>query len=262
MESRFEVDGLKNLLGYNQLVENQKKCEPFEQLNQKYILLQKKYMNSFQKLRDSIVANEYRREYSKGGVTIHRGFYSPSSLDLVCGGCNRGRLLKSIPKNNKYDYEYIFDDTDKMICSKKYSDQFGKIKSVVEIELFVYEPNRVLSFVYEPYLDYALTFISECQYDQERLYRYESALCKLDCDGIGCTEINVEEIRYSNDLLQTIFWHCYNPSIRLLNQNKYTFTRDKEGYLSTYTVEQLNESTSKYVLNQYPQSYRVSSKRK
>lgn len=41
MESRFEVDGLKNLLGYNQLVENQKKCEPFEQLNQKYILLQK-----------------------------------------------------------------------------------------------------------------------------------------------------------------------------------------------------------------------------
>lgn len=37
-------------------------------------------MNSFQELRDSIVTNEYRREYSKGGLTIHRGFYSPSCV--------------------------------------------------------------------------------------------------------------------------------------------------------------------------------------
>ncbi|HOJ48093.1 MAG TPA: hypothetical protein PLD48_04370 [Bacillota bacterium] len=82
-----------------------------------------------------------------------------------------------------YDYEYIFDDKGNLICSKKYSNKFDGVFSVIAIELLVYEQNRVLSFVFEPYNNHALTFISECQYKNERLSRYESAICELYYGG-------------------------------------------------------------------------------
>ena len=105
-----EIGVFKELFSYNQSEENKKRCESFEFLNQKYILLQKQYVKSFQELFANVDDKAYRKEYAKGGATIHRGFYSPSSLDLVVGGCHRGKLFKRIPKNGEYDYEYIFDD--------------------------------------------------------------------------------------------------------------------------------------------------------
>ncbi|MDD4474431.1 MAG: hypothetical protein PHV95_01395 [Eubacteriales bacterium] len=231
-------------------------------MNQKYAQLQKKYADSFQELNASIASKAYKWKYSKGGATLHRGFYSPSSLDLVIGGCDRGRLLKSKPKSNTYDYEYIFDDKGNIICSKKYSDEFDGVFSVIAVELFVYKKNIVLSFEFEPYHNHALTFISECKYENGRLARYESAICGLNYDGKSCTEINIETFEYADDWLKSVYWYRYTPSIQLLDQNKFIFTRDEEGYLSTYTVERLGGCAQKNDFYQNSESFKVIVKRK
>ncbi len=226
MENDFLIKGLKELRKYNRSEENLKRCEPFEQLKQKYIALKKQYARSFKKLNADISAKAYRREYSKGGETIHRGFYSPSSLDLVVSGCNRGRLYKRLPKPGTCTYEYIFDDKDNMICCNKYN----KFKTV-STELFIYEQDKV----YGLYYDYSLSFISECHYENGKLIKYDNALLWKD----KCFEINEEIIEYENDLMKTLYWSRYTPDTKLLTTNKYTFSRDEEGYLSTYLVEQI-----------------------
>lgn len=108
----------KELIDFNRSEEYLKECENYEILNQKYIRLQKQYNGSYHELNKAIESRIYRREYSKGGKNIHRGFYSPSNLDLVHNNCNRGKLLKKSPKNNNYDYEYLFDSQNNIICVK------------------------------------------------------------------------------------------------------------------------------------------------
>lgn len=254
----FEIDYIKDVLKYNQTNETRKNCIPFEQLNQKYISLQKQYLNLFNELSKDVDSKVYRREYAKGGTTLHRGFYSPSASDLVVGSCNRGRLLKNPTKDSNYDYEYLFDNQSNLICVYKYSDEFEGVFSVISTELFIYELNKVLSLVFEPYL----TVISECQYKEGKLIRYENALGELHYGGKGCTEINVETFEYADDLLKSFCWYRYIPSIQLLDQYRYTFARDEEGYMSTYTVEQLGGYQSETDFDDEPRSYKVRVKRK
>lgn len=236
MKEILEIDELKDVLSYNQSEENKKACEPFEQLNQKYISLQKQYSTSFHKLSEGIEIKAHRREYAKGGEGMHRGFYSPSMMDLVVGGMNRGILLKRPSKNKKYNYECLYDVQGNLICVYGYS-KFFDVSTLVTTELFVHQPNIILSLVYDSNHD--LSFMSECQYENGRLVRYEFVQCDLYLGGEGCAEIDVEIQEYDDDLLQYLHWYRYVLSIHLLDHNKITFARDKDGYLSTYTMKQI-----------------------
>lgn len=257
----YEIDEFQGLLAYNQSEENKKNCEPFEQLNQKYILLQKQYSNSFHQLSEGFESNVYRREYAKGGEGFHRGVYSPSMMDLVVGGANRGTLLKRPPKDNKYHYEYLFDVQDNLICVYAYSNLNGIFK-LVNTELFVHQPNIILSLVYDSDENHSLGLVSECQHENGRLMRYENVHCDLFIGGKGCVEINVEIHEYVDDLLQSLHWYRYMHSIQLLDHEKYTFTRDKDGYLSTYTVEQIGGFKPKTDFHCEKVMYNVRKKRK
>lgn len=254
-----EIDEFKEMLAYNQSEENKKNCEPFEQLNQKYISLQKQYSNSFHKLSEGIDSKVYRREYAKGGEGFHRGIYSPSMMDLVVGGANRGTLLKRPPKDNKYNYEYLFDVQDNLICVYAYSNLNG-ISTLVTTEFFVHQPNIILSLVYDSDENHGLSFMSECKYENGRLMRYENVLC--DLFRKGCDEINVEIHEYVDDLLQSLHWYRYMHSMQLLVHEKYTFPRDIDGYLSTYTVEQIGGFKPKTDFNCEKMIYNVRKKRK
>ena len=211
-------------------MKNANDCEVFKQLNDKYVMLHKQYANSFRELYSHAISKAYRQEYAKGGATIHRGFYSPSALDLVCGGCNRGKLLKRTPKNHTFDYEYTFDKESNIIICKKYdkvSDGQLDESYIGSIELFIYEQNKVLSLIYEPRSNDVLSFITECQYEGNKIIRYESALCALmPYGGEDCTELNAEDFEYENDVLCALSWHRYSPALELLQQEKYAFYRE------------------------------------
>lgn len=214
----------------------------FEQLNQKYVSLCEKYKGSFEKLNEEVSAKAYRYEYSVGGLSLHRGFYSPSSLDLTVKGLSRGRLLKKQPKSGKFDYEYAFDDQNRLICVKCMG-----YKSSAKIEFLLYENNRVLSFVYDLGNDFnRLSLISECQYNNNKLIRYESALCIPSETKYKCAEINVEETNYENGLMKSVLWSSFSPRMKLLSQIFYVFERDESGCLATYTSEELTNPNSIY----------------
>ena len=234
-----DTDELKEIVAYNHSEKNLKNCKSFELLDQKYIQLQKQYANSFHELNKGIESKVCRREYAKGGEGFHRGVHSPSIMDLVVGGVNRGRLLENVPKDNNYNYEYLFDAQNNLICVYSYS-KFNDVSELVSTELFVYQQNKILSLVFNPDEDHGLSYMSECQYENGRLIRCENVLCDLFYGGKGCTEINVEIHEYIDDLLKSFHWYRYIPSIQLLDHQKFTFARDQEGYLSTYIIEQID----------------------
>ncbi len=233
-------DAEKKIDAYTRSEENLKECEPFDELNKKYLSIKKKYDGMYQEFNTAVKASAYRREYAKGGLTIHRGYYSPSQLDLVVGGSKRGRLLKKFPKSGVYDYEYIFDDKDNMICCIKQDGLGGEVRKPVSAEFFVYESDKVLSLIYDLNSYLELRKISESHYVDGALVRYESALCVLADYCGGCTEIEVEEFGYDDSLMRSIMHYHYMPKIKLLDKHRYIFERDAEGYLSTYTYEDLS----------------------
>ena len=93
-----------------------------ECVNHKFCDLYRIYAPNFHILFQKADHDTCRREYSRGGQTIHRGFYSPSRMDMVTGGMHRGNLLKGLPRSFKNLYEYHFDSQDRLIRVVKYGD--------------------------------------------------------------------------------------------------------------------------------------------
>ena len=248
----------KELAQYNRSEENLRNCKPFEQINQKCISLIKQYSNSFDELRDDIDSKVSRREYSNGGEVMHRGFYSPSTLDLVVGGMSRGRLLKRPRKGVINNYEYLFDVHNNLICV--YTNSESKLANT---EFFIYNENKVLSFVFESseWGD-TLSLISECHYESGRLIRYEVANVIQTIGETRCDIINVEIPEYEDDLLQSFLWCRYIPDLQTLEQQKYTLSRDEEGYLSTYTIKNLSGFKAKASSDLEQMTYKVRVRRK
>ena len=60
-----EIDGPKDIFYYNHSEENEMNCKYFELSNQKYILLQKQYANSFQELYSVLMTRHIERNIQK-----------------------------------------------------------------------------------------------------------------------------------------------------------------------------------------------------
>lgn len=243
--NRFEnldVPVIKELLEYlkscvDNSEENIERCKPFEALKDEYSDIQKKYCDSFHELYEGIDEKAVRREYCKGGGTVHRGYYSPTTTDLFVGNSKRGRLLKNKPKSNNYNYEYLFDESGHMICCKKFWLKDSGEFVVYDIELFVYSDDRVISLTYSmtSFSKNDLKYITDCRYENGKIRRYVEVQCRDYCDKYICDFLEIEALEYENDLLKTVYWYRYTPDIKLLSEDKYTFDRDEEGYFSTYT---------------------------
>ncbi len=228
-------------------------CEPFEEVVKKFNLLYEQYKDSYDELTKNLEEKAVRREYSKGEL-IEGGFYSPTNIDLVTN-IHKGRLYKKTPKTHTYNFEYLFDEEGKLICSKRWAD--GKIDPW-QIEILLYIENKVLRLYYDLY-DKELTLVTECQYEKGLLVRCETGEFRNSLDlrelfngaiinnrDKCCYRCYVEINNYKNGLLESFCWHEYYPSDKdvghaLLSQHKHTFERNEEGYLSTYTIQELDK---------------------
>ena len=84
-------------------------------MEQRLFDLYDKYLYSYDELRKKALAETCYREYSKGGESMHRGYYCPSPVyDLLVGNVNRGRLLKRRPAVS-YDYIYYLNEARQII---------------------------------------------------------------------------------------------------------------------------------------------------
>ena len=231
---------LRQLLKMNLSDENLERINPFIQLEQKYIALRKRYGDLFDELQSAVLKKVCYHQYATGGQTIHRGFYSPSALDIITGGCNRGRVLKRLPKEGKYDYEYLQDINGRILCCKRYETKSKEKRFLAEVEILLYQDNCVIGLTFLPDADFLLISASECKYENTKIVRYEHVLFNGICPAEGCTEINVEVFDYSDELLKTIDWYRYTPSIKLLTECEISLYRDQDGNLQEYVVKEGN----------------------
>jgi len=257
----FDVSGMKGIFEYNKSEKDNKIENPFDCLSQKYAMLQKEYAGSFYELSRGIKSKTYRLEYAKGGESYHRGFYFPGVSDLTLISRDRGRLMNSPPEDKNYNYEYLFDDRDKLICVYKYGE-IDRRQKLLSTELFVYGDNKVLSFGFDTADDNSISFISECQYENGLLALYEFARRATRYGEEDCYEIDMEMYGYTDALLDAFYWYRFDPSVQVLSQEKYTFFRDEEGYLSTFIVEKLDGFEPKLGISRGKTPREVSDKRK
>ena len=203
----------------------------FNSIKQKFLVLAEEYSQRFSELNEDAEELICSNQYAKGGMVIHRGYYSPSLLDMVVGGMRRGKILPKKPVH--YDYSYHFDADGKLICVHKMDGR------ILDVEFLQYRGNSVLSFEYAMWNHPLLHFISECIYNEEnQMVCYMTALCNGGRDSINITEINVESYRYDNEGSVIDFsWErccCLNG---LTNKSIYSFERDRSGNIVAYTVD-------------------------
>jgi len=211
----------------------------FEQLDQRYVALIKQYSNQCSELYKDIETKTTRREYAKGGEQIHRGYYSPTMLDLVDPNYKRGQLLKRLNKNSRYNYEYLFDAQDNLICVHIFIND-GQARLLTDTELLIYEADSVIGLSYntpQSLFRPLLYSVSECRYADDLLIEYAKADLFLGRETVECISVCVEEPEYIDDQLQELRLYRYYPALSSLETNRYVFQRDAEGNLSTFTHE-------------------------
>lgn len=179
--------------------------------------------------------NVVKKEYSRGGECIHRGFYCPSPLlDTIVGNCNRGKLLQRI--NKMPDYEYWFNSDNKLILVKKAND-FGN-RVLYNIELIYYYPNSTESMIYSNkdnmiYIDQ----LTRCTYEDNKIQSYDHAL--LGENPFCCYEIVTENFEYDNNVLVSSTLEQCNFDVNILSKDTYLYKYDTNEnlLLDTWKIE-------------------------
>ncbi len=217
----------------------------FNELNDKFVALYHKYYDSYKDLINEVERKAYKTEFCKGGELIHRGYYSPSMSDLFFGNVKRGRLLKKAPIDCKFTYEYIFDQGNKLICVNKY-DYSDDYLAHLSTEVFVYENNSVLAFTFSEGRDlpHSLNAITECQYEDDRLIRYEIAHFPPNCSD-SVYSIDVESFEYSEDFVMLVDWYSFDTGPELLKHKQFSLNRDKNNYIVSIAEDDISRRKSR-----------------
>jgi hypothetical protein len=164
--------------------------------------------------------------YGKGG-SMSRGYLNPSPVyELIVGNVKRGRLLRHSPKNLAGSYEYYFNQDNRLVYVKEYTDLPGRIDE----ELLVYRNNDLFSIYFDNpskkgYVSsvFAVTCCSVddlghlVQYDYLNLvpwFRFQDKSIFLVQEAIGFTgDIRTECYYYKEGKLSDIEIISYVPHI-------------------------------------------------
>ena len=213
--------------------ENAAECQPFIALAAQYEQMAEENRRFDSVEAEAAAMETARREYAKGGECLHRGYYSPSALDLVVKGCDRGRLLKSAaPKS--YSYEYLFDVRGRLLC-------VHSAEGMPCVELLRYQEDTEIGFTYESSRNgMTLRTICKTLRQEGSVRRVERAYVEEAGGRLRCVELEAETPEYDAQRRMTALLHQhFIPMARLLTQHQYSFNRDEEGYLSQFSLEEL-----------------------
>lgn len=115
-----------------------------EEAQQIYNHCSKQLLSYFTEIEKRVV----KKEFSRGGECLHRGFYCPSPvLDIVIGDCKRGKLIKNPRKTP--DFEYWFDADNKVTLAKRPDIPKDFDNSVIEYELIYNYDDFTESIVFQ-----------------------------------------------------------------------------------------------------------------
>lgn len=175
--------------------------ENFYKKDKYFEALYNSYKNKLDYFYDQAERQTVRKEYARGGEIIHRGFYCPSTVqDIIIGNCKRGKLVKKPRKTP--DYEYWFDDNDRLILVKQLCTYDIKISPT--IELLFYNGRTVNSVLYQKDKfdsegEIRISSLSKCIYENGLIKNYDFANIFVDP-----LEDRTEMFRYLNKICPKI----------------------------------------------------------
>ena len=174
-------------------------------------------------------------QYSRGGETIYRGYYCPSTvLDIIVGGANRGKLLNRFKKTPTYTYG--FDGNGNLVAAKNNDTNVQ--------EIITRAGDLEIGISFEPFDSDKISSISLAEYRSGKIHSYVHCNCDIYAQTIN--EVYGEVYEYQHDMLQRVFY-CF-PGWRVrsftrenvaewgkgLDPYLVKFTHDAEGYLKSY----------------------------
>ncbi|QIZ08579.1 hypothetical protein HFZ78_19230 [Priestia megaterium] len=189
------------------------------------VSIKQKYADKLLELRTAAEEKIVRLEYSKGGETIHRGYYCPSPvLDLIIGGMKRGRLFKKKkPEFGNYSYEYGFDKDGRLLRVKGVNE-FTTPDSRFDEEYLIYIDEIVYGLEFDNLGE--LVAVSKCIYENEKLMKYERSICGME----KFADLHYEEYTYeSNRLSEVDLCFHINPQLELYEEERLSVEHDEDG---------------------------------
>ena len=208
--------------------------------------LLEKYKNSPLPLLPEISA----MQYSRGGETLHRGYYCPSLIyDIVIGGANRGKLLKRFSSLPTYCYGfdkngYLIVSENNVIKSKEIITRNSNTEFGITIETDGLDAGKIIR-------------ISLTSFSSGKIYSYVCCDCSAESQIIDC--IYGETYEYECGMLKRVYCcmptvssHFYNKSSKgsidkekiQLTKALIEFEHDANGYLKNYCFTDMNTSSS------------------
>lgn len=185
--------------------------------------------------------NVVRKEFSRGGECLHRGFYCPSPvLDIVIGGCKRGKRIKN-PKKVP-DYEYWFDSDDKLILVRTPNIPDGCDSSAIGYELIYNHDGFTESVIFQIDADKTVRIsgLTRCNYQNGRIESYD--FIEVSGNPFVCYDIRNELFFYENGILTSSVLQGYNFTAEMMGKRKYFYNYNSDGKMVSYTVEEWDEN--------------------
>ena len=167
---------------------------------------------------------------------------------------------------------------------RKYDEDGG----LSAAEIFVYEGNRIITVSFNLFGDGDADTVTESIYEDSLLKRF--TWCHVTCyqKAVPCAvEIKEEIFEYRDGLMSSLLYSNYywdgssrrndlawlnDDFLRMVSQNfgektlhihqRYTFTRDAEGYLSSFVIEDLEKGPYESSASVDPRTYPVEVRRK
>ncbi|KAB7709063.1 hypothetical protein F9802_02765 [Bacillus aerolatus] len=192
------------------------KLSAFKETISELANIKNEYKSNLSQLRNLTEREVGQFEYSKGGETIHRGYYCPSPIyDLIVGNAKRGRLLKKKPEFGKYSYEYGFDNQDRLIRVRGVNEFTTPISRFDE-EYLIYEKDIIYSVEFSNTGE--INVVSKCTYNDGNIVKYERSLVIFEEDA----DLHFEKYYYKNNKLSEVSIFQVTPSIEMYGEQKYT----------------------------------------
>lgn len=183
------------------------------------------YKNKQGILRQQVDDQVERVEYSKGGQLLHRGYYCPSLIqDIYLGNTSRGKLFKRVPSFGRYDYEFGFDEQNRLIRVKRVHEFTTPIDYFHE-EYILYLGSIVWGIGFNHLKE--LYTLSRCTFTKGKLSSYMYA---YGLEG-NFNNFYIEDYLYYGEKLIEVQTADVDIEFELSTEEVYEIEFDKDGRL-------------------------------